>query len=66
MTPYEKFKSIENAEQYLKENETFERLDKLAYSLTDHESAQKMQEAKKTLFERITKEQIADTISTED
>ncbi len=66
MTPYEKFKSIENAEQYLKENETFERLDKLAYSLTDHESAQKMQEAKKTLFEKITKEQIADTISTED
>ncbi len=66
MIPYEKFKSIENAEQYLKENETFERLDKLAYSLTDHESAQKMQEAKKTLFEKITKEQIADTISTED
>ncbi len=29
MTPYEKFKSIENAKQYLKENETFERLDKL-------------------------------------
>ena len=36
MTPYEKFKSLPNAEQYLKNGITFEKLDDLAKSMTDN------------------------------
>ena len=51
MTPYEKFKSLSHAQQYLKEGVTFEMLDKIAYRFSDNEWAEKMQKAKAKLFE---------------
>jgi hypothetical protein len=51
MTPYEKFKSLPNATQYLKEDITFEMLDTTAYEFSDNEWAEKMQKAKAKLFE---------------
>lgn len=50
-TPYEKFKSIKNSKQYLKEKITFEQLDKIAYAKSDIEIAEIMQQKKKQLFE---------------
>lgn len=41
MTPYEKFKAIENAHQCLKENMTFEKLDDIAIAMTDNQAAEK-------------------------
>lgn len=41
-TPYEKLKSLLDAEQYLKEGESFERLDNLAKRMSDTECARKM------------------------
>lgn len=55
MTPYEKLKSLPNAVQYLKEGVTFEMLDKIAYQFSDNEWAEKMQKAKKKLFENFRK-----------
>lgn len=51
MTPYEKLKSLPNAKQYLKQEITFELLDKTAYEFSDNEWAEKMQKAKAKLFE---------------
>lgn len=46
LTPYEKFKSLPNAEQYLKTGITFADLDKIAYAKSDIEYAKYMQEEK--------------------
>ena len=46
MTPYEKFKSLPEAEQYLKTGITFTDLDKIAYAKSDIEYAEYMQEEK--------------------
>lgn len=50
MTSYEKFKSLPNAKQYLKDGITFEKLDEIAYVESDNECAEKMREAKIKLF----------------
>ena len=52
-TPYEKLKSLENAEQYLKENVSFKMLDELAYQMSDNQFAQEMQKAKDELFKNF-------------
>ena len=52
-TPYEKFKRLENAEQYLKENITFQELDKVALKYSDNEMAQIVQDKRRELFEEI-------------
>jgi len=52
-TPYEKLRSLPNAEQYLRSGVTFERLDTLAYARSDTEFAAQMQEAKHQLFSSI-------------
>ena len=52
-TPYDKLKSLENAKQYLKDGITFEQLDKIAYSESDNESAEKMQKEKLKMFKKI-------------
>lgn len=52
-TPYEKLKSLKNAKQYLKENISFEILDKLAYQMSDNQFAQEMQKAKDKLFKNF-------------
>lgn len=46
MTPYEKFKSLKNAEQYLKPGVTFTDLDKIANAKSDIEYATNMQAEK--------------------
>ena len=54
MTPYEKFKSLTEAEQYLKTGITFEGLDITAKEETDLEAARKVKKARENLFQIIT------------
>jgi hypothetical protein len=49
MTPYEKLRSLSNAEQYLKPGVTFDQLDFVAYALSDTEYAELMEQAKDKL-----------------
>jgi len=53
MTPYDKLKSLPESEQYLKEGITFEGLDKIALVITDNESADRLQQARQSLFATI-------------
>lgn len=52
-TPYERLKSLENAEQYLNSEITFKILDKIAYGKSDNEFAEMMQKAKQELFKNL-------------
>lgn len=51
-TPYEKLKSLEKAEQYMKANLNFAQLDKTAQKMSDTECARKMVAAKRQLLRR--------------
>ena len=53
MTPYDKLKSIKNAEKYLKPGITFEMLDKIANRYSDTEMAELVQKARDELFSKI-------------
>jgi len=53
MTPYEKFKSLPEAKQYLKPGMTFKQLDDIALSISDNEAANQLNEARKQLFKTI-------------
>ncbi len=53
MTPYEKFKSLPEAKQYLKPGMTFKRLHDIALSISDNEAAHQLNEARKQLFKTI-------------
>jgi len=53
MTPYDKLKSIENAENYLKPNVTFEILDKVATGQTDDQAAEQLQKERTQLFKTM-------------
>ena len=55
LVPYEKFKSIPNATQYLREGLTIESLDKIAYAKSDNEYAKEMQKEKDKLFKNFKK-----------
>jgi hypothetical protein len=57
MTPYEKFRSLPEAEGYLKPGSTFEKLDTFAAECSDNEAAQHLNEARATLFQSINKSQ---------
>jgi transposase InsO family protein len=57
MTPYEKLKSLPNAEAYLKPSTTFKQLDDIAYAISDNEAARRMNEARKQLFKAISEQQ---------
>lgn len=52
-TPYEKFKSLPNAKQYLKEGISFEKLDDFANRMSDNKAAQHLQQQRRTLFKYI-------------
>lgn len=52
-TPYERLKSIPNAETYLKPGCTFEDLDRRAYAESDNQCAERMRKAKNELFAKI-------------
>lgn len=54
-TPYERLKSLPNAEQYLRPGISFEELDKIAYALSDNEFAEKMEKAKKEMLKSLQK-----------
>lgn len=53
MTPYDKFKSIPDASQYLKAEITFEQLDAQAAEMSDNEAALTLNNARKKLFRDI-------------
>ena len=53
--PYERFKALAKAEQYLKPGVTFAELDLIAYALSDNEYAKTLQEAKSKLEKIIKK-----------
>ena len=53
MTPYDKLKSIEHAENYLKPEITFEILDKIALSQNDDQAAEQLQKERSKLFKNI-------------
>ena len=53
MTPYQKFRSLLNCEQYLKPGITLEKLDSIAYAKSDNEFAREMQQKKEELFKNF-------------
>lgn len=55
MTPYDKLRSLPDAGQYLKPGVSWETLDTLATELNDNEAARRMNEARDTLFQSLTK-----------
>ncbi len=55
--PYERLKSLPNAEQYLKEGITFAMLDEIAYAKSDNDFAEEMKKVKSKV-EKITKKPI--------
>lgn len=55
--PYERFKSLENSEQYLKKGMTFAMLDEIAYAKSDNDFAEEMKQAKSKL-EKLTQKPI--------
>lgn len=59
MTPYEKLKSLPEADQYLKPGITFEQLDAIAHAISDNEAARRLNQARAELFRSINKTQIS-------
>lgn len=55
MTPYEKLKSLPDAESFLRPGITFDRLDAIAGECSDNEAAQRLNEARAKLFQLINK-----------
>jgi len=55
LTPYEKLKTIKNVNNYLKENISFEKLNQIAYTMSDTEFALLMQKEKTKMFSKIFK-----------
>ncbi len=54
-TPYEKLRSLPGAEGFLKPGVTFEKLDAAAHAVNTVEAGQKVQRARKVLFQLIAK-----------
>ena len=53
MTPYEKLKSLDNADSFLKPHITFQVLDEIALKQSDNEAARHLNQARKELFQSI-------------
>lgn len=53
MTPYEKLRSLPNAETFLKPSISFEQLDAIAYAQSDNTAARRLQLARAALFQSI-------------
>ena len=56
MTPYEKLKSLDNADRHLRLGITFAQLDAVAHQVCDLEAAQALTHARNDLFRRIQKD----------
>ena len=65
-TPYEKLKSLPEAEKYLRAGITFEGLDAIAGQMSDNEFAERMVRAKSNLFREINKSLKIETSCQED
>ncbi|WP_216638471.1 hypothetical protein, partial [Endozoicomonas arenosclerae] len=50
MTPYEKFVSLQDAQQYLKSGVTLKSLEAKAHVMTDNEAARRLQNARENLL----------------
>jgi len=57
MTPYEKLRSLPEAESYLKPETTLQKLDVIAAECSDNDAAQRLNEARAKLFQFINKTQ---------
>ncbi|MCJ7522205.1 MAG: integrase [Dehalococcoidia bacterium] len=55
MTPYEKFKSLPEAEAYLRPGVTMAKLDDIASQMSDNEFAERMVKARSNLFQNISR-----------
>jgi len=55
MTPYEKLKSLPEAETYLKAGVTLQQLDDIANQMSDNEFAERMVKARSNLFQNISR-----------
>ncbi|MCJ7521098.1 MAG: integrase [Dehalococcoidia bacterium] len=53
-TPYEKLKSLSQAESYLRPGVTFETLDAIANQMSDNQLAERMVKARSNLFQQIS------------
>ncbi len=53
MTPYDKLKSLANAAQYLRPQLNFEKLDNIAFAMSDNQAAEQLRTAKRELFRTI-------------
>ncbi len=56
MTPYEKFKSLDQPSQHLKPDITMNKLDAIAFSINDNEAAKQLKDAKQQLFKTVTEQ----------
>ena len=54
-TPYEKLKSLPQAESYLRPSVTFETLDAIANQMSDNQFAERMVKARSNLFQQISR-----------
>lgn len=59
ITPYEKFKSLKNAEEYLKTNFSFAEMDKIANEKSDNDFAEEMMKEKRKTFKLIHRSKIS-------
>lgn len=57
MTPYDKLRSLPEAQQYLKAAITFEQLDDQAHAMSDNEAARRLNQARDKLPQSINKAQ---------
>ena len=55
MPPYEKLKSLPDAESYLRPGVTLEKLDDIAHQMSDNEFAERMMKARSNLFQHISR-----------
>jgi len=55
MTPYEKLKSLSQAESYLRPGVTLEGLETIANQMSDNQFAERMVNARSNLFQQITR-----------
>jgi len=60
MTPYDKLKSIPEAQSYLKAGVTLQQLDDIANQMSDNEFAERMVEARSNLFHNISRNVVRD------
>ena len=52
-TPYEKLKSLPDAQCYLKDDTSFDELDQLAYAMSDLDAVTRVNDARRDLFNAI-------------